>query len=81
MIIFLFWLCLALASYTVEGPLYFVLAPLRWPLLPIIACYNFGQTGIIGGWGVVALVVMAGYVVGLVRLAEMLLARRDLLLE
>lgn len=81
LIVFLFWLCLALTSFTLEGPLDVVLTPLRWPLLPLIACYNFGQTGSIDGWGVVALVAMAAYVVGLVRLAEALLARRDLLLQ
>jgi hypothetical protein len=81
LIVFLFWLCLALTSYTVEGPLGVILAPLRWPLLPLIACYIFGQTGVIDGWGVVALAVMVGYVVGLLRLSEALLARRDLLLQ
>jgi hypothetical protein len=81
LIIFLFWLCLALTSYTLEGPLDVVLTPLRWPLLPIIACYDFGQTGTIDGWGVVALVAMAAYVVGLMRLAGSLLARRDLMLQ
>ncbi len=81
MIVFLLWLCLALASYTMEGAFGTILAPFRWPLLPLIACYNFGQTGVINGWGVLALVVMVGYVVGLLRLAEALLARRDLLLQ
>jgi len=81
LIIFLLWLCLALTSFTLEGPLGVILTPLRWPLLPLIACYNFGQTGVIDGWGILALAVMVGYVVGLVRLAEALLARRDLLLQ
>ncbi len=81
LILFLLWLLLALGTYTVEGPLGLVLGPLRWPLLPIIACYNFGQTGSIGGWGLLALVVMAAYIAGLVCLAEFLLARRDLLLQ
>lgn len=78
---FLAWLVAALAPDATFGPLAPLLGWARLPLLPIVACYNFGQTGVVGGQGLLMLAVMAGYVAGLTWLAGHLLARRDLLLQ
>lgn len=71
----------ALAPEANFGPLDLVLDWARLPLLPTVACYNFGQTGIVGPQGLLMLAVMAGYIAGLAWLAGHLLAHRDLLLQ
>lgn len=76
-LIFLAWLVAALSSYAASGPLAALLFVARLPLLPLFACFGIGVTGMIGWRDVLALLVVAGYVVGLVFLAGSWLARRD----
>lgn len=78
---FLVWLVAALVPAASSGPVAPVLAWARLPLLPIVACYNFGQTGVVGLPGLLMLAVMGGYLAGLTWLAGRLLARRDLVLH
>lgn len=78
---FLVWLVAALAPEPVAGPLAPLLALARLPLLPVVACYNFGQNGVFGLYGLLMVGIMAGYVAALGWLAARLLARRDLLLQ
>src|SRR5579859_587983 len=76
-LIFLAWLTAALYSYTATGLLAAFFFVWRLPLLPLFACYTMGMTGTIGWNGGLALLINAGYVVGLVMLATFLRARRD----
>jgi hypothetical protein len=64
--IFLVWLILAFASYQASGILAVVIFPARLLLLPVAACYDFGNSGSIGWGGLLALLVQAGFVIGLV---------------
>ena len=64
--IFLAWLVLAFASYQASGFLAVLLFPARLLLLPVAACYDFGNSGSIGWGGLLALLGQAGLVVGLV---------------
>jgi hypothetical protein len=64
--IFLVWLVLAFASYQADGIFAVLLFPARLPLLPVAACYDFGNSGSIGWGGLLALLFQAGLVAGLV---------------
>jgi hypothetical protein len=64
--IFLVWLILAFASYQTSDILAVLLFPARLPLLPVAACYDFGNSGSIGWGGLLALLVQISFVVGLV---------------
>ncbi|MGO8949545.1 MAG: hypothetical protein ACLQUY_18220 [Ktedonobacterales bacterium] len=63
---FLLWLVLALASYQATGLLGLLLVTARVPLLPFVACYSFGVTGIIGLAGVLALAAQVACVFGII---------------
>lgn len=76
-LIFIAWLTGALYSYTAAGALAAIFAVWRLPLLPLFACYAMGVTGAIGWGGLLALMIAAGYVVGLALLAASWLARRE----
>ena len=67
---------LALYSYEASGLLGQVLAVTRLVLLPIAACYNLGQTGELDRPGLLALLVVAALVAGMVYLAAGALTRR-----
>ena len=62
----LLWLVLAFASYQASGLLEILLFPAKLLLLPVAASYDFGVTGNIGWGGLVALVVQAAYIAGLI---------------
>jgi hypothetical protein len=49
--------------------------------MPLAACYSFGTTATIDWAGLLALLLMVVYVVGLTLLAEYWMSRRDLLLQ
>ena len=68
-LVFLAWLCLALYSYIATDFLGSVLTVVRLPLLPFAAGYSFGQSGVIGAAGVLALGVEAAYIGALIALA------------
>jgi len=80
-IVFLVWLAAVLYSNSNFGPVASVLAVTRVPLTPLVVCYRFGTTGMVGWYGVLMLVVAGSYVVVLTLLAEFWLGRRDLLLQ
>ncbi len=79
-IIFLVWLAAMLYSDSRFSDIakYFTVTQL--PLLPVTACYNLGLVPIVDGYALVMLVVAVGYIIGLTWLADMLLAKRDLIL-
>jgi len=62
----LLWLVLAFASYQASGLLAILLFPAKLLLLPVAASYDFGVTGSIGWGGLLAIVVQAAYIVGLI---------------
>ena len=80
-ILLLVWFAAVLYSNTTPGPVAAILSVSRIPLLPLATCYSFGTTGTIGWAGVGALLLMAGYVVGLTLLGEWWMRRRDLMLQ
>jgi hypothetical protein len=80
-IICLLWLVAALSSYAEVGALAGPLAIARLPLQPVAACFELGTTGLNGFAGVLALLLVAACIAALLRLAEWLIARRDLLLQ
>jgi hypothetical protein len=80
-ILFLAWFVVALSSFALTGPPGEVLAFTRLPLLPFVACYQLGATGVIGASGLLAIGVTLLLILALGRLAEIQLARRDLLLH
>jgi hypothetical protein len=68
--IFLVWLVLAFASYQASGVLAVLLFPARLLILPVAACYDFGNSGSIGWGGLLALLAQGGFVAGLVWFQE-----------
>lgn len=78
-IVFLFWLVLALTSYTNLGWVSTVFSVARLPLLLVVACYNFGVTGVMDWPGALAFVLTLAAIVALAWLAEFQFSRRDLL--
>ena len=80
-ILLLVWFAAVLYSNTSLGPVAAVLSVSRIPLIPLSICYSFGATGTIGWSGLVALLILAMYVVGLTLLGEWWLKKRDLLLQ
>jgi hypothetical protein len=79
-IVFLFWLVLALSSYTNLGWVSTVFTVARVPLLLVVACYDFGSTGMMDWLGALAYALTLAAIVGLVWFAERQYQRRDLLL-
>ncbi len=79
-ILLLAWLAAMLYSNS-PGPLAAILGVTRIPLIPLIICYNLGTTGSMGWQGIVALVIVVGYIVGLTLLAEYWMRKRDLILQ
>jgi hypothetical protein len=80
-ILFLAWLAVVLYSNTSLGPVAAFLGVTRIPLMPLAACYNFGTTATFDWAGLLALVLMVVYVIGLTLLGEYWMSRRDLLLQ
>lgn len=78
-IVFLFWLVLALSSYTNLGWVSTVFTVARLPLLLVVACYDFGSKGMMDWLGAVAFALTLGVIVALTWLAEIQFSRRDLL--
>lgn len=62
------WLVIALFSYTDNGFLAWICVVARLPLLPLAACYDSGITGTLGWGGLLGLLILAGYALGIVRL-------------
>lgn len=75
---FLFWLVAALFSYTDNGFLAQLCVVARLPLLPLAACFDSGITGELGWGGLLALLIVAGYALGIVRLIDWRLETRPL---
>ncbi|MFI5273214.1 MAG: hypothetical protein ACHQ4H_09320 [Ktedonobacterales bacterium] len=71
---FLAWLALALFSYTAGAPSVFAVA--RLPLLPFAAAFAFGQSGVVGFGGLLALLVEAALVATLIALAGIVVPHR-----
>lgn len=67
---FLGWLVAALYSYVDSNLLARICVIARLPLLPLAACFDSGITGELGWGGLLALLIVAGYALGLVRLLE-----------
>lgn len=67
---FLVWLVAALYSYVDSTLLERICVIARLPLLPLAACFDAGITGALGWGGLLALLIVAGYALGLVRLME-----------
>lgn len=78
-IIFLFWLVLALSSYTNLGWISTALGVARLPLLLVVACYDLGARGVIDWLGALEYLLTLGAIVALAWLAEIQFKRRDLL--
>lgn len=78
-ILFLAWLVAALASFRYDGPLVWLVSVARLPLVPVAASFGLGARGAIGWVGLGALAGDALLVALALRLAVVLLARRDLL--
>jgi hypothetical protein len=78
-IVFLFWLVLALSSYTNLGWISTVFSVARLPLLLVVACYNFGSKGVMDWLGALAFALTLAAIVALTWLAEYQFSRRDLL--
>jgi hypothetical protein len=72
----LLWLVLAFASYQASGFLAILLFPAKLLLLPVAASYDFGVTGSIGWGGLLALLIQAAYVAGLIWFAAASLENR-----
>lgn len=75
------WLAVVLYSTGSSGAAAQVLSITRIPLIPLQICYSMGATGTIGWSGLIALLFMAGYTVGLTALAQFWMRRRDLILQ
>lgn len=75
---FLLWLVAALYSYADNGLLAHICAVARLPLLPVGALFAAGVTGSLGWGGLLALLVVAVYALGLVWLLSWRLATRAL---
>ena len=75
------WFAAVLYSNTSPGPVASFLSISRLPLISMTLCFNFGAAGSIDWAGLVALLVVVVYVVGLTRLGEYWLGSRDLLLQ
>lgn len=80
-IVLLAWFVLVLYSNTSPDAVATTLGVTRIPLIPFTLCYNFGINGTIGWSGLLALLIVAVYVAGLILLAQYWMARRDLLLQ
>lgn len=77
-IAFLIWLVAALYSYVGDGFLAHICMIARLPLLPVAALFASGVMGALGWGALLALLVVAGYALGLVRLITWRLKRRPL---
>ncbi len=81
-IVFLAWLAFTLIVNTIVNiPLRSDLQFVQYPLFPIKWCYQFCYQGTIDGQGWLAVLLLLAYMVVLVFLARLWLARRDLLLN
>lgn len=79
-IVFLFWLVLALSSYTNLGWVSTAFAVARLPLLLVVACYDFGSKGVMDWLGSLAFALTLAAIVALAWLAQWQFSRRDLLI-
>jgi hypothetical protein len=83
-ILFLTWIAVVLFSispiFTLPSSVLNVLEIVRIPLWPISACYQVSVSGTIGLTGVVGMLLIAVYILGLALVAGMWLERRELLL-
>jgi hypothetical protein len=75
------WFAAVLYSNTSPGPVASFLSISRLPLIPMTTCFNLGAAGSIDWTGLVALLIVLVYVLGLTRLGEYWLGRRDLILQ
>jgi hypothetical protein len=80
-IVFLVWLAVVLYANSAVSGIRQYLVVVQIPLAPLIACYQFGLTTVISGYGWFMLALAVGYIVGLVYLVDWLFARRDLILS
>lgn len=80
-IVFLAWLAALLYSDTGHNIVTSYLSIAQVPLTPLTVCYNFGLTDTVDAYGLVMLLLGVGYIVALTCLADVLLARRDLILQ
>jgi hypothetical protein len=83
-ILFLTWIAVVLFSispiFSLPSSVLNVLEIVRIPLWPISACYQVSVSGTIGLTGVVGMLLIAVYILGLALVAGMWLERRELLL-
>ena len=83
-ILFLTWIAVVLFSispiFTIPSSVLNVLAIVRIPLWPISACYQVSVSGTIGLNGVLGILLIALYIIGLALVAGKWLERRELLL-
>ena len=83
-IFFLTWIAIILFSispiFTIPTYVQNVLEIVRIPLWPISACYQVSVTGAIGLTGILGMLLVAVYIIGLALVAGMWLERRELLL-
>ena len=83
-ILFLSWIAVVLFSispiFTIPSSILNVLMIVRIPLWPISACYQVSVSGTIGLTGMLGMLLVALYIIGLVLVAGMWLERRELLL-
>jgi hypothetical protein len=83
-ILFLTWIAVVLFSispiFTIPSPVLNVLAIVRIPLWPISACYQVSVSGTISLTGVLGVLLVAIYIIGLTLVAGKWLERRELLL-
>ena len=83
-ILFLTWIAVVLFSispiFTIPSAVLNVLAIVRIPLWPISACYQVSVSGTIGLSGILGMLLVAIYIIGLSLVAGMWLERRELLL-
>jgi hypothetical protein len=83
-ILFLTWIAVVLFSispiFIIPSPVLNVLAIVRIPLWPISACYQVSVSGTISLTGVLGMLLIAVYIIGIVLVAGKWLKRRELLL-
>ena len=83
-ILFLVWIAVVLFSispiFTIPSSVLNILAIVRIPLWPISACYQVSVTGTISLSGILGLLLVAVYIIGLALIAGIWLERRELLL-
>ncbi|MGZ3611389.1 MAG: hypothetical protein ACXVBU_15145 [Ktedonobacteraceae bacterium] len=83
-ILFLAWIAVVLFSispiFTIPSAVLNVLAIVRIPLWPISACYQVSVSGTIGLSGILGMLLVAIYIIGLALVAGMWLERRELIL-